>query len=142
MRNLEPRLEPIPGAEPDRAAELHALYRGEWWTNGRERSGIGRMLAHADEVIVIREPASGELIGFARVLTDRVYKALIFDVIVKPSARGQGLGRRLMDAILEHPSLAAVRHFELYCLAEMALFYRKWGFTEDLGDLRFMRLMR
>jgi len=142
VRHLEHHLDGIQGVGADRAAELQALYRGEWWTNRRERSGTERMLAHTDEVIAIRDPAGGELIGFARVLTDRAYKALILDVIVKKSARGQGLGRRLVEAILAHPSLAAVRHFELYCLAEMAPFYRKWGFTSDLGDLRFMRLTR
>jgi len=27
---------------------------------------------------------------------------------------------------------------ELYCLPELVPFYRKWGFTEELGGLRFM----
>ena len=53
--------------------------------------------------------------------------------------RGQGLGRRLMDALLGHPELADVHHFELYCLEEMAPFYEQWGFQSDLGALRFLR---
>ena len=31
----------------------------------------------------------GHLVGFARVLTDTVYKALIFDVIIHPDHRGK-----------------------------------------------------
>jgi hypothetical protein len=44
-----------------------------------------------------------------------------------------------MDALLEHPSLKTVRHLELYCLPELIPFYRRWGFTDELGELRFLR---
>ena len=77
--------------------------------------------------------------AFARVLTDGVYKALIFDVIVAGSHRDHGLGRALMDALLEHPRLKSVRHLELYCLPELIPFYRRWGFSDELGELRFLR---
>jgi len=70
-----------------------------------------------------------------------VYKALILDVIVDVAYRGRELGRILMDTILQHPALRSVRHFELYCLPELMPFYRKWGFTDELGTLRFMRRM-
>ena len=32
-----------------------------------------------------------------------------------------------------------VEHFDLNCLPAMFGFYRKWGFTEDTGELGFMR---
>ena len=79
------------------------------------------------------------LVAFSRVLIDYVYKALILDVIVDASCRGQGLARALLDGIVEHPRLQSVRHFELYCRPELVPFYCRWGFTEELGELRFMR---
>ncbi len=119
--------------------DLYALFQREWWTKGRELDDVKRMLEHTDVVVALCEPQTKRLIAFARVLTDRVYKALILDVIVDVAYRGTELGRTLMDTILQHPALSSVHHFELYCLPELIPFYRKWGFTDELGTLRFMR---
>lgn len=119
--------------------ELCALYQNEWWTQERELSGVRRMLDHTDIIVALRETPTGKLAAFARVLTDGVYKALILDVIVGASFRGQGLGAILMKAIVEHPRLQGVRHLELYCLPGLVPFYQKWGFTTELGELRFLR---
>ena len=119
--------------------QLWGLYQGEWWTRGRVLEDIRRVLEHSDVVVAFAESDTGRLAAFARILTDYVFKALVFDVIVAPAHRGTGAGRMLLDAIVAHPALRAVRHFELYCLPELVPFYRKWGFTDDLGALRFMR---
>ncbi|MBI3404179.1 MAG: GNAT family N-acetyltransferase [Acidobacteria bacterium] len=119
--------------------ELVALYQAEWWTRGRQIEDVRIMLAHCDVIVAFAEKDSGHLAGFSRVITDSVYKALILDVIVAETHRGSGLGKQLMDGILNHPKLKGVRHFELYCLPELIPFYRQWGFTEELGALRFMR---
>lgn len=119
--------------------DLKELYEKEWWTTGREVQEIKKMLAHSDVVVGISCTETGELIGFARVLTDFTYKALIFDVIVKDAYRTRSLGRALMARIIDHPRSEKVRHFELYCRPEIRQFYQKWGFTEELGELYFMR---
>ncbi len=80
-----------------------------------------------------------ELVGFARVLSDRVYKAFIFDVIVAPDSREAGLGAELINWILSEPKLSSVRHFELYCAPEMRPFYERWGFSSDVGEISLMR---
>lgn len=121
--------------------QLEKLFQGEWWTKGREFIDIKRMVENSDLIIGYCEPITGELIGFARVLTDYVYKAFIFDVIVKESFRGKDLGKALISTILQEPQLQGVKHFELYCRPEMVPFYKKWGFSEELGELRFMRLV-
>lgn len=120
-------------------AQLMALYRNEWWAHDRTLEDVRRMLAHSDVVFGFEDAETGEFAAFARVLTDFTYKALIFDVIVRPDSRGAGLGKRLMDEICRDPRLASVKHFELYCKPELKPFYEHWGFTADLGDLTFMR---
>ncbi len=119
--------------------ELHALYQGEWWTRGRSLGDVRRVVQHSDLVIAICSEPEGRLVAFARVLTDRVFKAVIFDVIVAPERRKEGLGRRLMDSIVRHPELRQVRHVELYCLPEMVAFYEKWGFSTDVSGVSLMR---
>ncbi len=119
--------------------ELHAMYQSEWWTKGRQLDGVRRMLQHSDIIIAFCDADTKKLVAFTRILTDYVYKALVFDVIVAAPYRNTGLGRRLMDAVVNHPALKTVRHVELYCLPELMPFYQQWGFTTELGELRFMR---
>ena len=124
---------------PAQVEELHALYRGEWWTNSRTAEDTRRIVTGSQVVLAYIELETGSLAAFARAVTDFISKALVLDVIVRPDLRGTGLGEAVMDTILAHPSLAAVRHFELYCRPELVPFYERWGFTDDLGELRFMR---
>ena len=42
----------------------------------------------------------GELVGFARVVTDRASFAWLCDVFVAEEARGGGVGKRLMEAVM------------------------------------------
>ena len=81
----------------------------------------------------------GDLIGFARVITDYTFKALVFDVIVACAHRGKGLGEHLIKLVLEHPDLARVRHFELYCLPDVEPFYQRYGFSTEVGGVHLMR---
>lgn len=119
--------------------DLHDMFEGEWWTEGRDRADVETMLEHSDEVVGLRDSDTGELVAFARVLTDYVYRAFVFDVIVEESRRGSGLGRRIMDAVVEHPSLSEVERLELYCSEDQTSFYEQWGFSTDVGSSRLMR---
>jgi GNAT superfamily N-acetyltransferase len=135
-------IERIAGLNANQVDQLHGHYEREWWTRGRTRSQVEGLLAHSDLIFAYADTATGDLAAFARVLTDRTIKALILDVIVDPGRRATGPGRRVMDDVMAAPKLAAVRHFELYCAPDMRDFYRRWGFTDELGDLAFMRADR
>ena len=122
-------------------SDLMELYRHEWWTNQRREEDVARMLLHTDLVVgVCTDP--GQLVGFTRVLTDQVFKAVIFDVIVAREHRGAGLGKRIIDYVLDHPMVAGVRHVELYCKPEMIPFYKKWGFSAREPEVNFLRMTR
>lgn len=120
------------------APALLALFRAEWWTRQRELSDVERLLATNRYCFGLLD-RGGRLVGFSRVVTDGVFKALVLDVIVSRDRRGYGEGRRLMESLLSHPELQDVKHFELYCLPEMIPFYETWGFSAELGELRFLR---
>jgi len=122
--------------------DLMELYRHEWWTNQRLEEDVVRMLQHTDLVVGVCADPGGQLVGFARVLTDRVFKALVFDVIVEQAQRKTGLGRRLIQYVIDHPMLANVRHVELYCRPELIPFYEQWGFTASLPGVNLMRKER
>lgn len=118
-------------------SDLLDLYKNEFWSYKREREDIVKMLA-ASDIIVGLVDENEQLIGFARVLTDFVYRATIYDVIVKSTHRKMGLGTRLIDAVVNHPKLASVEQIALYCLPEMIPFYERWDFTANIGELQLM----
>jgi len=119
------------------AEEVLGLFRSAWWTASRDLSGVTVMLARSDLVFAVR--VEGELAGFARVLTDEVYLAIILDVIVAPAHRGTGLGAAMMDAIVNHPKVSGARSVELVCQPDLMPFYGRWGFTDRVGRSRLMR---
>lgn len=121
--------------------QLVDLFRMQDWSADREVGDVIRMLARTQHLYGFVDPADEALVGFARVMTDAVYKALVLDMIVRPDWRGSGLGRRILDAVIADPELASVKHFELYCPPEMAAFYADWGFERPGRDV-FMRLVR
>ncbi|MCQ4633491.1 GNAT family N-acetyltransferase [Shinella sp. CPCC 100929] len=133
------RLELRRDLTPEQVDQLVDLFQQEWWTKGREKADVERLMKNAGPVFAFIDPLNGELVAFARAMTDGVYKAMIFDIIVKDTWRNTGLGRLLMDTVMTDPVLAGVKHRELYCLEEMRPFYEKWGFTANLPGLFFMR---
>lgn len=119
--------------------QLVALFQDEWWTKGRTKADVVTALASGGPAFAFIDPDSDELVAFARAMTDGVYKAMIFDIIVKGTWRNTGLGGLLMKTVMSDPVLINIKHRELYCLAEMVPFYQKWGFTDHLPGLHFMR---
>lgn len=124
---------------PSHVNQLVDLFQAEWWTKGRTRNDVEKALTSGGPVFAYIDTRRDELVAFARAITDGVYKAMIFDIIVKNEWRNTGLGTVLMDAVLTDPSLIDIKHRELYCLEEMVPFYEKWGFTSALTGLHFMR---
>src|SRR5205809_7611632 len=95
-----------------------------------------RLVAHLDGDL---PEQLHRLAGFARVIADFVYKALVQGLIVDPAYPRTGLGPRLMDEVVGHPRLQDVVHFELYSRPDLVAFYEWLGFTDALGTLRFLR---
>ena len=126
-------IEKIEGAHE---LQLNALYDKEWWTRGRTPEDVSRMLSGSDLLIGCCDH-NDDLVGFARILIDKIYKAVIFDVIVAESVRGQGIGVALINRIKQHPDLQNVQSFELYCPETIAPFYRKLGF--ETSDSKLLR---
>ncbi|MGH7235923.1 MAG: GNAT family N-acetyltransferase [Nitrospiraceae bacterium] len=109
-------------------AHLVQLYERAPWAKGRTAEETRRMLENTDLALSAWE---GErLIGFGRVLTDYVYRASIWDVIVDPAYQGQDIGTQLMERILHHPHLKRVELFWL-CTRDKQAFYEKLGFSAD-----------
>ncbi|MBI3610437.1 MAG: GNAT family N-acetyltransferase [Nitrospirae bacterium] len=116
------------------AQQLQTLYRHAPWAAGRGLDGIKRMLENTDYIFSAWD--GRRLVGFARVLTDRIYRATLWDVVVHPDYQGQGAGESLVKTILSHPVLSNVEKFWLNTRDKHA-FYERFGFVRsDQGMVR------
>ena len=104
-------------------AKLVRLFQQAPWAKGRTSQDAREMLRHTDVAVTAWD--GDLLIGFGRVLTDYVYRASIWDVIVDKAYQGQGVGADIVQRILNHPRLKKV---ELFWLCT-----RRPGFYENLG---------
>ena len=114
--------------------QLGLLYESAPWSKGRSPDDIKRMLENTDYVFSVRD--GDMLVGFARVLTDKIYRATLWDVIVHPQRQGQGIGEALLKAIVSHPVLSHVDRIWLNT-HDKFLFYERFGFVRsDQGMTR------
>ena len=87
-------------------------------------------LKHSEHLVVFRK--DGKVIGLARVLTDYGYVVYIADVIVHPDFQGQGLGRALMNNIMDYIKSQLKPGYKkmvsLMAAQGKEEFYKKFGF--------------
>ncbi|MEC4891217.1 MAG: GNAT family N-acetyltransferase [Nitrospira sp.] len=105
--------------------QLLRLFQQAPWAKGRALEDAREMLRHTDLALCAWD--GEQLVGFARVLTDFVYRATIWDVIVDQAYQKQGIGAELVQRILQHPRLKKVELFWL-CTRRPG-FYEKLGFS-------------
>jgi predicted GNAT family N-acyltransferase len=120
--------------DPNRLDQLMELFAGQWWTAGRTRDDVEAMLRGSDLVFALIDTSIDRLVGFARVITDGIYLAMVLDVIVSENKRRIGLGRTLLDSIINHPAMVDVSSVELVCQPNLVPFYQRWGFTDQVGQ--------
>ena len=107
------------------AAQLIHLYRQAPWAKHRALEQAQAMLAKTD--VVISAWDGTRLVGFGRVLTDYVFRASIWDVIVDREYQKRKIGTEIVRRILDHPTLQQVELFWL--CTRMPGFYERLGFS-------------
>lgn len=83
--------------------------------------------------------ASGEQVGYARVVTDHATFARLCEVYVDRAARGRGLGGRIVTAARDHLAPTGVRRFVL-ATEDAHGVYEKVGFKPLGSPAKWMSL--
>jgi ribosomal protein S18 acetylase RimI-like enzyme len=125
-----------------------------YWAKGIPREVVQRSIEHALCFGVYENVSPGlardakhgaaadlKQVGFARVITDFATIAYLGDVFVLETHRGRGLGKWLMQCIVEHPALQNLRRWILTTRDAHGL-YSQVGFTPLKMPERFMELHR
>jgi GNAT superfamily N-acetyltransferase len=104
------------------------LYQQAPWATGRTAEDTRAMLQETD--LAVSAWDGNRLVGFGRLLTDYVYRASIWDVIVDRDYQGQDIGTEIVQRLLQHPRVKRVELFWL-CTRDKQPFYEKLGFTAN-----------
>ncbi|WP_380783166.1 GNAT family N-acetyltransferase [Sphingomonas sp. R86520] len=113
---------------------IHGWLASSYWSPGIERGLVERAIAGSHCLGAYRDE---QQVGFARMITDHATFAWLADVWVEESARGQGLGRRMVRWFLDHPSFAGLRRFGLVT-ADAHGVYADLGFHPLVRADRYM----
>ena len=84
------------------------------------------MIENTTVFVTIRE--NSELIGFGRAISDGIYRALIDDIIVDSAHQKKGIGKVIIENILEQ--LDGIDEIFLNTKPDLEEFYKKFGFKK------------
>ena len=99
-----------------------------YWGGWRTREQVETQLDNAWRVVGAYDRPTGELVGFARAVSDGVGFAYLADVFVVDAHRGHGLGKRLIRLMIDDGPGADMR-WTLFTGDAHGL-YRQFGFAE------------
>lgn len=106
--------------------QLQQLFKlTAFWAQNRTIEDLEIAIANSDPVISVWD--SDRLIGFSRATSDCVYRATIWDVVIHPDYRGLGLGRKMIETLLNHPRVCRVERVYLLTTYQQG-FYTRLGF--------------
>lgn len=101
------------------------LSQAAFWAADRSLEELAIAIHHSCPVISVWH--FDKLIGFARATSDGIFRATIWDVVIHPDYRGEGLGRNLVQMVLAHPHMNSVERVYLMTTHHQS-FYEGIGF--------------
>lgn len=117
-------------------ADLQDLYRFTKWGRSRSLEQIGKMLEGTSICFSVRY--DGKLVAFCRVMTDFVFRASLWDILVHPDHQGKGVGSRMLTYALEHPAIRNIPIVVTYT-SELVDFAGRLGFESREGLMILQR---
>jgi GNAT superfamily N-acetyltransferase len=102
------------------------LSERSYWARGRPLETVKKSIDNS--LCVGIYDRNDTLLGFGRVITDYAVFAWIIDVFILEEHRGQGLGKRLIEYIMDFPELKHLKRWQLVTDNAHGL-YEKYGFV-------------
>lgn len=117
---------------------VHGFLSTSYWASGRSRETVEQSIQNSLCFSAFRDSRQ---IAFGRAITDRAVFAYIADVFVIPELRGQGIGKALIQSMLEHPDLRNLP-VTLLRTRDAANLYSQFGFQPLRRPEEMMGLYR
>jgi GNAT superfamily N-acetyltransferase len=114
--------------------EFTNLLRTAW--PAFEVSHFDRMLASCAAYVCAR--SDGDLIGFAKLISDGHQHGFVLDPVVAPIYQGNGVGSRLVKMLVEFARTAELTYLHVDFEPSLAPFYKSLGFNMTEAGLLHM----
>jgi ribosomal protein S18 acetylase RimI-like enzyme len=121
--------ERVEGVAPD---DLRGFFEG--WPNPPSPERHLEILRRSHTVVLAVDDENGRVMGFATAISDGVLSAYIPLLEVLPEYRGRGIGRALMERMLDR--LDGLYMIDLVASERAVNFYERLGFGKALGMVR------
>ena len=103
------------------------LHRNAFWAKDRTISDLRKCLANSDIVISIW--FHNEPVGFGRALSDGIYRAVLWDIVIDQNHQGKGYGKLIVQNILKSRQIKNTKKVYLMTTSKK-LFYSQIDFKE------------
>lgn len=114
---------------------IHDWLTNAYWSKGVSADIVVRAFTNSLSFGLYHEE-EGQ-VGCARMITDKATFAYLADVYIDDSQRGHGLGKWLMQVIMDHADLQGLRRIML-ATSDMHPLYRQFGFTAPADPSKLM----
>ena len=109
--------------------EIVLLYKaGAWWKDIYDKAGIPQLIAGSFAFAVAIDQKTGKSIGMGRVLSDGISDAYIQDLVVLASYRGQNLGKKIVQILIDFCISMGIQWIGLIAEPGSSQFYKTLGF--------------
>jgi ribosomal protein S18 acetylase RimI-like enzyme len=112
--------------------QLHHLFHAVGWTKGPENADMLQFFnkPFINSTLVISAWENDRLVGTVRVLSDKIIRSVIYDLVVEPEFQNRGVGRTLLKRCIEHfPDT----EWLVQTSEDVAGYYEKLGFRIHEG---------
>lgn len=119
--------------------ELEELCDSVGWAR-RPLRKVRKALEHSYLVVSAWEVrgAKETMIGFARATSDHSFNATIWDVVIHPRFQNKGLGKILMQYMIQKLRSDDISNVTLFADPQVVEFYRRLGFILDPEGIKGM----
>ena len=120
---LGPNLKPTNGL--NKLQKL--LDHNAFWAKNRTIYDLKKCLANSDVIVSLW--VGNEIVGFGRALSDGIYRAVLWDIVIDQNYQGKGFGKLIVNSLLTSKKIKKTKKIYLMT-TNKKLFYSQLGFKE------------
>ena len=103
------------------------LENNTFWAKNRTINDLKKCLANSDVIVSLW--VGNKIVGFGRALTDEIYRAVLWDIVIDQNYQGKGFGKLIVKSILSSKKIKNTK--KLYLMTtNKKLFYSQLDFKE------------
>ena len=103
------------------------LNKNAFWAQNRSIKDLRKSLANSDAIISLWD--GNEIVGFGRALSDGIFRAVLWDIVIDKNHQGKGYGKLIVNNLLNSRKLKNTKKIYLMT-TNKKLFYSQIDFKE------------